>query len=273
MLVRIEARNAMGDLLTLELDDISDGLILADVGGLDPVKATIVSTSFAQQNGKQYHSSRREERNITMTIEFQPDYISTSVEDLRNRIYDYFMTQTEVKLRMILSGGLEVDISGRVETCEAPLFAKEPKADISILCFDPDFVDLEPVVFESETTESTTEETITYVGNVSTGTVLTLNVDRTLTEFSVYHQPPDGTLRTMNFAYSMVAGDILMISSIPGNKFATLTRSGTTTSVLNGVNPSSAYMELMKGDNQIRVYAEGDEIPYTITYNNRYGGL
>ena len=43
MITMIQAINAQGELLSLPLDDISNGFSVEDIDGLDPVKATIVS--------------------------------------------------------------------------------------------------------------------------------------------------------------------------------------------------------------------------------------
>lgn len=273
MLTKIEVRNNQGALLILPLEDISDGLVLEDVEGLDPVKATIVSSKFAQQDGSQFHSTRREERNILIKLGLEPDYISNTVRDLRKRLYNFFMPESEVNLRFYMADGLEVDILGRVESCEAPLFTKEPEMDISIICFDPDFIELESVVIIGTTTSSSTETVITYDGTVKTGIQLVLNVDRSITEFTIYHRPPDGVLRTMDFAASLIDGDVLTISTVTGKKGATLNRGGTISSLLYGVSPQSNQIELDHGENNIRVYAEGAGIPFEITYLNRYGGL
>jgi len=273
MLWKVEVRNVAGALLTLELQDISDGIVLEDVEGLGPVKATIVSSSFAQQDGEQYHSSRREKRNITFKLRFRPDYGTTTVRTLRHRMYKFFMTKTPVSLRFYDTEGPEVDIVGRVEECEPTIFAKEPGMDISILCFEPDFVDLDVVTLSGNTTASTTETPVTYDGTVETGVLFTLNVNRTLSEFTIYHRPPDGTLRSMDVQAPLVTGDVVKISTVPGNKYATLTRTGSTTSALDYVSPQANWMELEQGDNHIRVYADGAAVPYTIEYNTRYGGL
>lgn len=273
MLWKVEVRNAAGDLLSLELQDISDGIVLEDVDGLGPVKATVVSSSFAQQDGEQYHSSWRGKRNITLKLSFRPDYVTNSVRELRHRMYRFFMTKIPVSLRFYDTEGPEVDVSGRVEDCEPTIFAKEPGMDISILCFQPDFVDLDTVTLSGNTTPSTTETSVVYDGTVETGVVFTLNVNRTLSEFTIYHRPPDGTLRSMDVQAPLVTGDVVKISTIPGDKYATITRTGSTTSALDYVSPQANWMELEQGNNNIRIYAEGAGVPYTIEYNTRYGGL
>jgi hypothetical protein len=270
----IEVRTAQGDLLSLPLQDPSGGYIIEEIDGLDPVKATIVSSSFAQLDGQQYHSSRREYRNIRIKISLEPDYTSTSVWDLRKRLYDFFMPKREINLRFYTSdNSLTVNIQGRVESCESLLFTQDPRVDISVLCFDPDFVDLEAIDISGFTTTENDEVLIDYAGTVESGIIFVLNANRTLTEFTLYHRPPDGTLRTLYFAGPLVAGDVLTISTVSGNKGATLKRGGTITSVLYYISPQSNWIQMDQGQNSIRVYTEGAEIPYTITYMPRYGGL
>lgn len=270
----VEARTRQGSLLQLPLGDISSGFILADVDGLGPVKATLVSSTFAGVDGSQYQSARREERNIKLTIELEPDYITTDVGDLRNHLYGFFMTKREVSLRFYDSGGLTVDISGRVETCEPAIFTDKPAMEVSITCFNPDFLDLTTVSVNATTVEDSTEIVVPYSGTVETGVQFVMNVDRSLTEFTIYHTPPDGMTRTFDFAAPLNVGDVLTINSVRGSKGLTLTRSGSDSSMLRGKSPQSPWLELDgPGDNHIRVHAIGAGVPYSITFTPRYGGL
>lgn len=275
MLQTVEVRTIGGTLLSLPLEDVTNGLYIESIEGLDPVKATIVSSSFAQIDGSQYQSSRREERNIKITIGLDPDYTvdTPSVEVLRNRLYDFFMPKSEVKLRFITDTELQVDVVGRVESLETPLFSADPSVAISILCNDPDMIDVTPVPISGNTTSTTTEVTIPYAGTVETGIEFTLNVDRTLTAFTLYHRGPDGVTRTFDFSANLVNGDVVKITTIRGKKSVTLTRGGTVSSLLYAKSPQSYWIELFKGNNYFRAYATGAAIPWTISYTTRYGGL
>lgn len=282
MLTMLEIRNRQGALLNMPLDDDSNGFIVESIEGLDPVGATLVSSSFAQIDGAQYHTSRREPRNIKIKLGLNPDYIVTSVHDLRKQLYNFFMPKSAVDLRfrsnMVLADGrivedLVVDILGRIETFEAPLFAQEPAVDISIMCFDPDFHDPNPVVFEGNTTAGSEESILTYDGTVESGILFSLYPDRALSEFTVYLRSPDGRLRTLDFAAPLLLNDVLRISTVVGAKYVTRTRTNVESPVLYGMSPQSSWIELQPGDNHIRVYAEGLPIPYDITYTNKYGGL
>lgn len=272
MLTDVEVRTSQGNLLSLPLDDISDGIVIQSIDGLDPVKATIVTSSFPTLNGTQYHSSKREDRNIKFRLGLEPDYTLT-VEQVRKRLYTYFMPTTAVSFTFRNSDGLEVDISGRVESFETPLFTEEPAVDISIMCFDSDFVDMTEVVVAGSTVSDTTTTDIVYAGNVEAGIKFELFVDRDITEFTIYSMSSDGMLRTMDFAGPLEAGNVLTIVTTPGSKSAMVSVAGTPTSILYGVSPQASWFELWPGVNTIRVYAEGAAIPYNITYFTRYGGL
>lgn len=273
MLNKLEVRTDQGDLLTLPLQDISEGYLIQDIVGLDPVKATIVSSSFALLDGSQYQSSRRENRNIVLSLGLEPDWGSGTVQELRSRLYTFFMPKSNVNLRFFGTGAPTLNISGRVESFESSLFVKDPKVTISIICFDPDFTALTPSSIAGNTTAGLTETLITYSGTVETGIVFTLELNRSLTDFAIYHRPPDGVVKTLEFSSPMLDTNVLTISTVSGAKGATLLVGSTESSILYGISPYSKWIELVPGDNYIRVYAVGAAIPYTIDYVDRYGGL
>lgn len=272
---KIEARTGLGMLLTLTLGDASNGYAVEDVGGLDPVKSTISSSTFANLPGGKIQASRREMRNILIKLKLEPNFaVGQTVRQLRTHLYSFFITDIDVSLRIYMDDGLTVDTAGRVETCEAPLFTDEPRMNISIVCEDPDFIELEPIVVDDQlTVEDLDEFTITYEGSVPTGIQFVLNLDRSLTEFTIYQRPPDNILRTLDFAAALVDNDVLTINTVPGNKYITLTRTGVDSSLLYGMSPQSKWVTLMPGDNHFRVHAVGAAIPFTITYTPRHGGL
>lgn len=273
MITKLDILSSRGGFLSLPLADVVSGYIVENIEGTDPVKATLVSTSFAQQDGAHFQSSRRETRNLKLRVSLEPDWVVDTVRSLRNRLYNTLMPKTAVDLTFLMDDGLEAKISGRVETCEAPMFVQKPAVDISILCFDPDFIDPDPILVNGVSTAGTTPILINYDGTVETGVLFKLLVDRSISEFTIYHQASDGTLRSMEFAAPLLADDVLTISTVSGSKFATRTRGGTDSSVLFGVSPQANWFEFTPGSNTFRVYAEGDPIPYTILYSNRYGGL
>lgn len=272
MLTLLEVRG-QGGTLGLSIEDSSLGYDIQNIEGLDPVKATLVSSSFAQQDGAQYQSARRESRNVVLTLGLYPNYATDDVRSLRQKLYPFFMPKTPVSLRFFMSDGLTVDIEGRVESCESTMFSEEPAVDVSILCFDPDFYEPDAIEISGESTAGDSPTILNYTGTVDTGIEFKLNVNRTMSEFTIYHQAPDGTVKAMDFQASVINGDVVTINTTPGAKVATLTRGGAESSILFGISPQSYWLQLDPGPNGIRVYAEGASVPYTITYTRRFGGL
>ena len=268
MLTRVEAVSRRGNLLNLTLDDLDSGLLVDEIDGLGPVKATITSSDFAQLDGSQFQSSRRENRNIIITISLEPDWSIETVEDLRRRVYDHFMPKSDVELKLYFDNRNTLSIKGMVESAEPEIFSAEPKIVVSIICFDPDFVDYELQLVEGFTSESITATEVYYDGTVEAGFNFGLFVDRNLTDFSIYMNESQ-----MDFSGILQAGDLLNIRTIPGDKFVRLTRTGNESSYLYGISPQSKWLTLEPGNNQFRVYAVGASIPYTMGYINRYGGV
>jgi hypothetical protein len=165
------------------------------------------------------------------------------------------------------------DIYRQTKNQLSALFAQEPVVNLSIICFDPDFYSPESTLISGMLTSDEDPTYISYDGTVETGIELVITINRTLTELTVYHNPPNGETRTLQFVAPLVAGDVLTISTVPGNKGATLTRTGVDSSILYGVSPQSSWIELLPGSNGIRVYAEGAGIPLTIEYITKYGGM
>jgi hypothetical protein len=273
MLTQVEVRNPAGTLLTLLLDDVSDGYVLKNVEGLDPVKATIVSSTFATLDGVQYQTARRESRNLLVTLGLEPDYASGSVRALRTALYTWFMSKAPVNLTFYDSDGTIVEIDGYVEYFDAALFVKEPQATISIICPDPDLVELTPVTGSGSTVSTTTEFSITYNGSVETGIEFDLLLDRSLAAFTIYHRPPDNITRAFDFVASLLNLDTLKIDTNVGQKAVTLTRSGVQSSLLYGRQPGSVWFQLQPGVNYFRFYATGAAIPFNYSYTERHGGL
>lgn len=274
MFIRSEIRNNQGGLLTLQIDDTSNGFVVHEITGLDPVKATIVTSTFAQLDGARYQSSRRETRNIIFKLGFDPDPAVTTIRDLRQKLYNFFMPKTEVNMIFFDDGVTDgYAITGRVETCDTPLFAQEPSVAVSIICFDPDFYDPTPVAITGMTTADIAATDVPYIGSIETGVQITVNVNRALSEFTIYHTDPGGNVQSMDFVAALVAGDVVTINTISGSKAATLTRLGVVSSILYAVSPQSAWVNLLPGDNKLQVYAVGASIPVSVTYTTRFGGL
>lgn len=262
--------------LTVQLGDVSGGINIINIDGLDPVKATLTSSNFAGQAGAIFQSSHRETRNITMKFGIEPNPATQTVRSVRNSIYNIFREGTQILLKFYDDESTDVSdgyqIYGRVETCEPPTgrFAQEPEVDISILCFDPDFFDPEVIRLTDLTTADTTATSIDYVGTAETGMMFTVNINATISEFQIYYTDGNSITSTMNVAASFLAGDTVTIITTPGSKSASLFRAGVTTSILYAISPQSVWPQLAPGTNLLRFSADGS-MPAAISYTKRFG--
>lgn len=259
--------------LTLEVMENDSGYQIEEVSGLNPVKATLVSTSFAGLDGLEFQSSRRDGRNIKIKLDLQPDFVVDTYTSLRKALYTYFMPKASIRLRFIDTSGLQLDIDGIVEDHTSEIWTDDPTVEISIMCFNPDLVDSRLVTLNANTTSGLTTQTIDYPGDIEVGTVLTLSANRTMTGFSMYNTGEDGIPQQLDFTSGLLSGDVLVVSSLRGNKGITLTRSGVSSSYLFGRPSSSGWIYLTQGINNFRVYSEGAAVPYKLEYMVRYGGL
>jgi hypothetical protein len=282
ILKRVKATNSRAVTLDLPLEDISGGFVVQDIQGLGPVNATLVSSTFANLDGEQYHSGRREIRNLVVRMGLNPDYSQQSVYDLRSQLYQFFMPKSLVTLSFslfdrfnpnLITQNLDVEIMGRIESFEPDVFSKDPAVELSILCFDPNFVDPDLITYAGSTVADLTEVDVEYLGSVETGVVFRLLVDRACSEFTLYSRQPDGTLGTIYFTHDLIADDVLEISSVFGDKYVRVTRAGVTYSILYAISPQSPWLVLGQGDNSLRVYSDGEAMPFELNYTRKYGGL
>jgi hypothetical protein len=272
------ATSPSGAILTLQLGDTSSGFYVQEFTGLDPVKATIQSSAFANQDGGIFQSARRDVRNITIKIGLDPDPAVNTVRGLRTQIYNIFSPKTLVSMKFYVDDTDDAAedgylIYGYVESCLSAMFAQEPVVDISILCMDPDFIDPVAVNVTTLTTADAAATYFPYAGNVNTGFVFTLNVANAISEFILYYVDANLATHTMDVQASLLTGDQVTISTVPGNKYINLKRSGVISSLLYAVPLQATWPQLAPGDNWLRVYSTGPANTASVTYNKRFGGL
>jgi hypothetical protein len=275
----MEATNSQGSLLTLQLGDQSTGINIQDITGLDPVKATIVTSSFANQDGTLYQSSRRDQRNIVIVLELVPDPSVTDMLSLRRYVYDIFTPEDYISLKFYVDNTDDASedgylIYGHVESCGAPMFVQDNIVTISVINEDPDFYDPVVKTITTMTTADTVSTDVGYTGTVSTGFTATISVNATCSEITMYYTDPRGNTWTMDIAYSFVAGDVISLSTVSGSKYLTLLRAGVTSSILYAASTQSIWANFAKGINKLQFHAVGGgSFPVSLSYTTRFGAL
>lgn len=273
MLRQVDIYNSAGEVLNLPLEDVSQGIIVRNIDGLGPVKATLVRSSYATLDGTFHHNARREDRNILITLGMEPAYGSGTVADIRSRLYKFFMTKTRVRLAFHMESGLDVEIEGYVESCEPPMFTADPQMVVSIICNNPDFEDKTIRIEGVIPTIGTGETIVPYEGSVDTG----VYIDTTFSDpqpggITIFHRAPSGESTNMVITHQFQAGDEMIVNTVPGQKIATVTRAGNIFSILNDVSPYAKWVTLDQGDNAIRIEAASTNSVF-FSWTDKYGGL
>lgn len=278
MLTQVDAITGQGNVLALFLNDGSEGYVVKEIEGLDPVKATLVSSSFANVDGEQYYSSRREARNIIIKLGLEPNHNTGTGRQLRSNLYKYFMPKSSLTLRFYEEelGGY-VDIEGVVESLHCPPFAQELEATISIMCHNPDFIEPNARLVDAIGAASSEEILIDYDGTIETGYVfrLTSTSDAVIPDFTIYQHSPDNVLSVLEFTEPIAVGAAVEISTITGSKYARYIDPVTESSesILYGIDPQSPWPELYPGENRIQIVSDNPEFDVWIEYIPRHGGL
>ena len=273
MLTSVEITNPRGSTLRLPLQDTSGGYSVREIDGLDPVDAVLTSSSLAQVDGAAPQNARRDIRNITMKLGLQPNFYEQTVQTLRSNLYSYLMPKSTVMMGFYIDGDLSYTASGQVETFANALFSADPEVDVSIVCYDPDFYAPTAEVLSTNTTSSSSVNTIDYEGTSDAGIIFALNVNRSLSELVLTNTTPSLDVQKFSVSGSYVSGDVITINSIPGQKSVTLKRAGITTPVLYDVEQPSDWINLERGNNVLRVFATGAAIPCTVMYVPKFGGI
>jgi hypothetical protein len=281
MLTQIKANASYGKLLFLPvLTDDASGFTVRNVDGLGPVRAEIVTSTFAMLDGSNYQASSVDNRNIVITVGLEPYHGSLTVKDLRDKIYSVFMPKNKVDLAfydhsLANNQTKEYLTSGYVESCEPNIFSQDPEIVISIVCPDPFFYDPTETLYQGTTTQTTDMADVNYPGSSDNGFHLRMTItDPAVNQIVVYRMLPSGLVETFTVKYSQFqAGDVLDISTTHKSKIITVTRSNIKFSILHAVDPVSTWLELAPGTNKFRVYTNVGALAYDLRYTVRHGGL
>jgi hypothetical protein len=285
MITAIYVENFKGEILTLNLSNQNNqsSFIVSEITGLDPVKAELATYPYAKFDGVKFQSSRRGSRNIVFTIEIPPYAGSTSVEDRRLELYRYFLPKQKVKLTFWKNGYEHSYTEGIVESFESNFFTDEPEVSISVLCFDPDFIE----AYTNTVTGATID--LNYLGNpgygeadyildnygdVPVGFNFTMNVDVAADWFTLSMTGPDTNEARLTVIHALVADDVVTIRDYPNDKSIKLYRAATEYNILGSMDWTSTWPQLLAGINHFRVESNAASgIPWSLDYEIKYGGL
>ncbi len=252
----------------LELTDNEENYQVTEISGLNPPNANINTSSYANGDGSSFNSSRIPDREIVITV-----YINGDIQKNRLALYKHFRNKEWCKI-YYEDDLRDVFIEGYVQALDVSSFTQKQVAQISILCPNPYFKDVETIVQsiskiinnftfpfsinEDEPVEfSTIElEKITNVINDSeseTGLIINVLFMGTVNKLEI-RNVDNG--KNFIIDYEFMKNDKLVINCNRGNKSVILTREAVEYNLIPYVRNGSTFFQLGIGDNNFSFLAD-----------------
>lgn len=252
----LRAINELGEELTLTGNR---NFTVIDVEGLNPPQGNITTSKVTNFDGAKINSCSLEVRNIVITV--LPEY---PVEKNRLELYKIFRVKHNVTL-YIKNGSRNVEIVGKVESCNVNHFSAKQEMQISILCPKSYFVDLDDLIINFSSTikaftfpvafvdggipfsyiNRTNEYSIVNDGDCECGLNIECEFIGDVVELKIYNSL---TLDYMLLNYEFHAGDVLKINTNKGEKSITLKRDGDEINLINSFDKTSKWLQLPIGE-------------------------
>ena len=278
MIKTITVTNHLNQSLVLELGfPDKSGLLIQEIKGLGPGKATINMTELSTSDGASYNSGRVAARNIVMKLIFLE---KPTIEDTRQRTYTYFPIKQMIRL-LIETDSRLAEIYGYVESNEPVIFSKQETTQISIVCPDPYFYsagkqgktttvfsgveNLFEFPFANESlSENLIEfgklhmyekQTIYYTGDAEVGIDIKIHALGTVENLTIFNASTDEIMKLDTdrliqlTGEPIVSGDDIFISTLKGQKSIYLLRGGVYTNILSCLGRDTDWFQLRRGDN------------------------
>lgn len=276
----LKIENSRGAIL--ELTDNEENYQVTDISGLNPPNATINTSNYANSDGSSFNSSKISNREIVITI-----YINGDVQKNRLTLYKYFRNKEWCKL-YYTDDSRDVFIEGYVQTLEVNAFVQKQVAQISILCPNPYFKDIETIIqsisksikkftfpFSININEPIAFsyiklEKITNVINDSeseTGLIINVLFMGTVNKLEIRNID---TGKNFIIDYEFIKGDKLVINCNRGNKSVTLTREAVNYNLIPYVRNGSTFFQLGIGDNNFSFLADEGADDMLVDINFKY---
>lgn len=295
MVKSITVTNELNESLNLILaSPEKSGFVVRGVEGLGPPKANINSTELATSDGSLYNSARASSRNVILYLNFLWD---PTIELVRQKSYKYFPIKQRVKLT-IETDERTTEVYGYVESNENNIFSSSEGCQISIMCPKAYVQSAETTItvlsgieslfefpFSNESLtedliifgeiQNNTGQNIHYTGDADVGVLFTVSARGTATNLSIYNSATreimkidTDKLQTLT-GDVIILGDVITISTVKGEKYASLLRDGIVTNIINCIDRASSWIQLVRGDNVFAYIADTGSSVIDITIENK----
>ena len=273
----------------LELTHNENKYIVGNVEGLTPPSADI---SFVENlgDGAEFKHERTSKRNLVINMN-----IVGNAEDNRIQLYRYIKNGKYIKV-YFKNGRRNVWIEGYVETLEIDQFNMKTTCQISILCPNPWWKDIEEVIHSINTIKGnfyfpfytidpipfSTYDTIQILnlinkGDISSGMTIEVFARGSITNLKIFNRETTEYigLGCEERPFTLQAGDKIIITTHINNKRIKLIRNAEEINIFNDLTPDSTFLQVGAGDNVFTYTADsGNEyVDITFKHYSQYEGV
>lgn len=261
--------------------------VILSVSGLNPPSAAIFTAKSPNRKGLKYNGSSLDGRNMIITVKILGD-----IERNRNALYDWVDSEQYCKIHY-QNGLKKVYCEGYVETCEVNPFTDNEIFDISILCPDPYWKDLQEIEVEIASTlkqfifpfaidsagipfstlRGITEATV-YNSGTETGFSFIIRCGGDIQNLAIYDV--SDTSKVFRLNTTLEKDWIVEINTEGSPKTCKATKpDGTTENLLKYLASSPTWFTLKKGMNHFGYTADSgvNDVEMSISYTNKYLGV
>lgn len=271
----LKLKNEYNNIIDLTVNE--DKYQVTNVVGLNPPQAVISTSNNANLDGVVYNSSRLDKRNIVITV---------VIQDEQNRISLNRVVQTKKYIRVYYNN---LYIDGYVESFEYDIFTEKCIAQISIICTNPYFIN----VNENTYTISAIDSVFKFPFSTSTSGILISDITYKYTSDLFVNGNYDSyckieltarntvvnpiiknvtTNQIMIINTTITTDDTIVISTQKGNKYIHKHNNNTITNIIGSLDYLSKFITLVPATNTIETGAEsGSEyLDAKIIYHDCY---
>lgn len=246
----------------------NDTYVGKGVDGLGPPEID-VRISNALNLGGVYQGRNPLSREITVLVGLNPDYsVVTSASDLRIVLYGLLTPGEEdyVLVEIHRLDGSIWNTKAWVKRMEPSIFTRDPEVQIVLPCLQPYLVGAEVSVPAPGNLDNFT---VINAGTAPAGFVYKLVLMSDVTFFSMSQGV---NARRIRVEYPFLSGDEITVSTIPGSRYVTIDRAGTTIDISGYRTPESEWLMLRGGANAFQLSVPVYDY-VSMTYKPNYWGI
>lgn len=268
---------------------------------MGPPKANVNYNELANVDGGIFTSARAQVRNLVITLSMMFDPM---IEDTRLLTYKYFPIKKPISVEIITDYHHAI-CYGYVEDNKPTIFTDHEQTQISIICPDPFFYEMEQTVYvfngvdplfefpfwNDSLTENLIEfgnirednrATIDYKGDVDTGVLINCHVmSGSVENLTIWNTETREHMRIDTNKIKRITdiqfsqGDDIIINTKTGEKSVQILHEGKYYNIISCIEKDADWFQLTNGLNTFTFIADHgtNGMMMTITYRNAYGGV